>query len=131
MFVFLFKQKTAYEMLRSLVGSEMCIRDSFNSAVVPFGSGFAGVFRVDSIRMEAGLHTGFSNDGLKWQLEEHPILFECPDPEGPEPNADGRFQYDPRITPIDGAYYVTWCHYPDGPQGGHCLLYTSPSPRDS
>ena len=27
MFVFCFKQKTAYEMLRSLVGSEMCIRD--------------------------------------------------------------------------------------------------------
>ena len=26
-FVFFFKQKTAYEMLRSLVGSEMCIRD--------------------------------------------------------------------------------------------------------
>src|SRR5678815_529018 len=26
---FFFKQKTAYEMLRSLVGSEMCIRDSF------------------------------------------------------------------------------------------------------
>ena len=25
------KQKTAYEMLRSLVGSEMCIRDSFNN----------------------------------------------------------------------------------------------------
>eukprot|EP00658_Telonema_sp_P-2_P078634 TRINITY_DN7412_c0_g1_i6.p1 TRINITY_DN7412_c0_g1~~TRINITY_DN7412_c0_g1_i6.p1 ORF type:complete len:465 (+),score=116.32 TRINITY_DN7412_c0_g1_i6:50-1444(+) len=28
-FFFFFKQKTAYEMLRSLVGSEMCIRDSF------------------------------------------------------------------------------------------------------
>ena len=27
-FVFFFKQKTAYEVLRSLVGSEMCIRDS-------------------------------------------------------------------------------------------------------
>ena len=27
MFFFFFKQKTAYEMLRSLVGSEMCIRD--------------------------------------------------------------------------------------------------------
>ena len=26
---FFFKQKTAYEMLRSLVGSEMCIRDRF------------------------------------------------------------------------------------------------------
>eukprot|EP00658_Telonema_sp_P-2_P051053 TRINITY_DN39064_c0_g1_i1.p1 TRINITY_DN39064_c0_g1~~TRINITY_DN39064_c0_g1_i1.p1 ORF type:complete len:145 (+),score=39.31 TRINITY_DN39064_c0_g1_i1:48-482(+) len=28
---FFFKQKTAYEMLRSLVGSEMCIRDSINA----------------------------------------------------------------------------------------------------
>ena len=27
-YVFFFKQKTAYELLRSLVGSEMCIRDS-------------------------------------------------------------------------------------------------------
>ena len=30
--VFFFKQKTAYEMLRSLVGSEMCIRDSDRAA---------------------------------------------------------------------------------------------------
>eukprot|EP00658_Telonema_sp_P-2_P078234 TRINITY_DN7283_c0_g1_i6.p1 TRINITY_DN7283_c0_g1~~TRINITY_DN7283_c0_g1_i6.p1 ORF type:complete len:213 (+),score=84.72 TRINITY_DN7283_c0_g1_i6:46-684(+) len=33
-FFFFFKQKTAYEMLRSLVGSEMCIRDSSKSAFV-------------------------------------------------------------------------------------------------
>ena len=31
MFFFFFKQKTAYEMLRSLVGSEMCIRDRSNA----------------------------------------------------------------------------------------------------
>ena len=30
-YFFFFKQKTAYEMLRSLVGSEMCIRDSYTS----------------------------------------------------------------------------------------------------
>eukprot|EP00658_Telonema_sp_P-2_P052844 TRINITY_DN41159_c0_g1_i1.p2 TRINITY_DN41159_c0_g1~~TRINITY_DN41159_c0_g1_i1.p2 ORF type:complete len:127 (+),score=33.12 TRINITY_DN41159_c0_g1_i1:77-457(+) len=30
---FFFKQKTAYEMLRSLVGSEMCIRDSTQKSV--------------------------------------------------------------------------------------------------
>ena len=30
--IFLFKQKTAYEMLRSLVGSEMCIRDRLTIA---------------------------------------------------------------------------------------------------
>ena len=29
---FFFKQKTAYEMLRSLVGSEMCIRDRLADA---------------------------------------------------------------------------------------------------
>ena len=28
-----FKQKTAYEMLRSLVGSEMCIRDRYQSQI--------------------------------------------------------------------------------------------------
>eukprot|EP00658_Telonema_sp_P-2_P021188 TRINITY_DN18426_c0_g1_i2.p2 TRINITY_DN18426_c0_g1~~TRINITY_DN18426_c0_g1_i2.p2 ORF type:complete len:115 (+),score=29.79 TRINITY_DN18426_c0_g1_i2:100-444(+) len=31
LFFFFFKQKTAYEMLRSLVGSEMCIRDRSSS----------------------------------------------------------------------------------------------------
>ena len=30
-FFFFFKQKTAYEMLRSLVGSEMCIRDRYKT----------------------------------------------------------------------------------------------------
>ena len=30
---FFFKQKTAYEMLRSLVGSEMCIRDRCNDLI--------------------------------------------------------------------------------------------------
>ena len=37
---FFFKQKTAYEMLRSLVGSEMCIRDSSRQGL-PFGVVFA------------------------------------------------------------------------------------------
>eukprot|EP00658_Telonema_sp_P-2_P057711 TRINITY_DN46125_c0_g1_i1.p1 TRINITY_DN46125_c0_g1~~TRINITY_DN46125_c0_g1_i1.p1 ORF type:complete len:183 (-),score=51.52 TRINITY_DN46125_c0_g1_i1:88-636(-) len=38
--VFFFKQKTAYEMLRSLVGSEMCIRDRATIARFGFISGF-------------------------------------------------------------------------------------------
>ena len=29
-FFFFFKQKTAYEIMPSLVGSEMCIRDRYN-----------------------------------------------------------------------------------------------------
>eukprot|EP00658_Telonema_sp_P-2_P034706 TRINITY_DN25324_c0_g1_i2.p1 TRINITY_DN25324_c0_g1~~TRINITY_DN25324_c0_g1_i2.p1 ORF type:complete len:666 (+),score=153.06 TRINITY_DN25324_c0_g1_i2:113-2110(+) len=39
---FFFKQKTAYEMLRSLVGSEMCIRDRFGLCIVGFGPGGIG-----------------------------------------------------------------------------------------
>ena len=35
--MFYCKQKTAYEMLRSLVGSEMCIRDSDYDAAVMAG----------------------------------------------------------------------------------------------
>ena len=38
---FFFKQKTAYEMLRSLVGSEMCIRDRL------------GIQLLDAFRAEA------------------------------------------------------------------------------
>ena len=45
--VFIFKQKTAYEVLRSLVGSEMCIRDSS-----PFGLALQGV-RDNPRRMAA------------------------------------------------------------------------------
>ena len=32
-FFFFFKQKTAYEIMPSLVGSEMCIRDSPDSGI--------------------------------------------------------------------------------------------------
>ena len=38
----------------------------FNSAVVPFGKGFAGVFRCDSNRREMLIHSGCSEDGLHW-----------------------------------------------------------------
>ena len=41
--VFFFKQKTAYEMLRSLVGSEMCIRDSDSTIVCAVAFVLGGV----------------------------------------------------------------------------------------
>ena len=46
--VFFFKQKTAYEMLRSLVGSEMCIRDrcEFSSS------------QTDDLRRHLKVHSG-------------------------------------------------------------------------
>src|SRR5678815_4915465 len=45
---FFFKQKTAYEMLRSLVGSEMCIRDSLCATSVSSVSPWCGFTRNSS-----------------------------------------------------------------------------------
>ena len=41
----------------------------FNSAVVPYGDGFAGVFRVDDTRRVMNLHAGRSADGVDWQID--------------------------------------------------------------
>ena len=78
----------------------------FNSAVVPFGNGFAGVFRVDDKNRRMTLHAGFSKDGLDWDLEGEPLKFA------------GDYGYDPRVAFIDGRYYVTWCNGYHGPTIG-------------
>eukprot|EP00658_Telonema_sp_P-2_P018381 TRINITY_DN17214_c0_g1_i2.p1 TRINITY_DN17214_c0_g1~~TRINITY_DN17214_c0_g1_i2.p1 ORF type:complete len:140 (-),score=42.63 TRINITY_DN17214_c0_g1_i2:355-774(-) len=51
-FFFFFKQKTAYEMLRSLVGSEMCIRDSRRFKLQNFYDGQ----KQDCISLVTGHH---------------------------------------------------------------------------
>ena len=38
----------------------------FNSAVVPYGSGFAGAFRIDDTSRTMNLHAGRSADGIDW-----------------------------------------------------------------
>ena len=50
--VFFFKQKTAYEMLRSLVGSEMCIRDRSSN---PSGLAFRLPGTYNLRRMNSGM----------------------------------------------------------------------------
>ena len=64
----------------------------FNSAVVAFGKGFAGVFRVDLRTRDQVIVTGFSDDGINWKLNEK-VIFEG---------------YDPRICKIDDKYYLSW-----------------------
>lgn len=64
----------------------------FNSAVVPWKGGFAGVFRVDTRTRDQVIVTGFSDDAVNWKLSDK-VIFEG---------------YDPRITEIDGKYYLSW-----------------------
>ena len=47
----------------------------FNSAVVPFKDGFAGVFRCDDTNRRMVLHVGFSKDGIHWNINEEPLRF--------------------------------------------------------
>ncbi|MAT71646.1 MAG: hypothetical protein CMJ58_19240 [Planctomycetaceae bacterium] len=83
----------------------------YNSAVVPYGDGFAGVFRVELQTRYPHLHAGWSNDGLDWHIEPKPIEFTGyqDQPEGVE------YAYDPRVCKIDDTYYVTWCGGHNGP----------------
>jgi beta-1,4-mannooligosaccharide/beta-1,4-mannosyl-N-acetylglucosamine phosphorylase len=82
----------------------------FNSAVIPFGDRYAGVFRCDMDHGAPELHLGWSDDGLKWQLNAEPINFATDDPEVSFSNG-----YDPRVVQIEGTYYITWCNQYHGP----------------
>ena len=83
-----------------------CANSVFNSAVVPFGQAFAGVFRVDDTSRGMRIHNGRSKDGLRFEIDSEPIQWVCDDPE------IGEFveAYDPRVVEIEGRYYVTWCN---------------------
>jgi len=81
-----------------------------NSAVVPFGKGYAGVFRIESESLMMELHAGFSADGIKWDIDPKTIKLTGKVPKT-TPAGSG---YDPRITKIGDTHYVTWCYYPCG-----------------
>jgi len=85
-----------------------------NSAVVPFGDEFAGVFRCDSKCRQLRIHSGRSIDAIHWKIEPEPIQFITDEPELK------RFEaaYDPRVCRIDDKYYVIWCNGYHGPTIG-------------
>lgn len=94
----------------------------FNSAVVPHGDGFAGVFRVDDRRRRMQLHSGRSDDGVTWTIEDEAIRFV---PENGVGKEIGYFEYgyDPRVCYVEDRYLVTWCNGYHGPTIG--MAYTT------
>ena len=101
---------------RDLIPSSNSI---FNSAVVPFRRGFAGVFRCDDKCRHMQLHSGRSDDGLHWNIENERIRFVCDDPD----LSEWRYGYDPRVCWIEDRYYVTWCNGYHGPTIGMAYTY--------
>lgn len=90
----------------------------FNSAVVPFGDEYAGVFRCDSKSVSMDIFAGFSDDGINWNINHDPIQFE-----GDEEVTKREYRYDPRVCKIDDRYYITWCNGYHGPTIG--IAYTT------
>ncbi|BDD00778.1 glycoside hydrolase family 130 protein [Persicobacter psychrovividus] len=90
----------------------------FNSAVVPFESGFAGVFRCDNTSRQMRIHAGFSKNGIDWEINPEPIQFLLGDAEF----VHSEYAYDPRVVYIEDRYYVQWCNGYHGPTIG--LAYT-------
>lgn len=78
----------------------------FNSALVPFEGGYAGVFRVDSTCRNMRLHAGRSRDGINFEIDPEPIKWICSDPE----IAEMVEAYDPRVVKIGDRYHIMWCN---------------------
>jgi beta-1,4-mannooligosaccharide/beta-1,4-mannosyl-N-acetylglucosamine phosphorylase len=91
----------------------------FNSAVVAYKDEFRGVFRIDTKELVMELHSGRSEDGLSWNIDQERIEFNAEDPE------IGRFVYgyDPRVVFLEDRYYVTWCNGYHGPTIGVGYTY--------
>jgi len=78
----------------------------FNSAVVPFKGGFAGVFRCDDTSRRMNIHCGKSKDGIHWTIENDPIVFVKSDPAIP----DSDYKYDPRVVWLEDRWWIIWCN---------------------
>ena len=91
----------------------------FNSAVVPFGDGYAGVFRCDNKAVQMNIFAGFSKDGLHWEINHDPIVMKA----GNTSFIPSDYKYDPRVTFIEDRYWVTWCNGYCGPTIGIAYTY--------
>lgn len=90
----------------------------FNSAVILFGDGYAGVFRCDNRAVQMNIHVGFSKDAIHWEIEEDPIVMKS----GNTEMIESDYKYDPRVTFIEDRYWLTWCNGYNGPTIG--IAYT-------
>ena len=91
-----------------------CAARIFNSAVIPYDGGFAGVFRADYKNGRPQLHCGRSADALTWEIEHEGIAW-VGESGAPAPTS---YAYDPRLVQLGEDYYVIWCDDFPGPAIG-------------
>ncbi len=86
----------------------------FNSAVVRFQDGYAGVFRCDNKAVQMNIFAGFSKNGIDWDIDHEPIRFKA----GNTDMIESDYKYDPRVVFIEDRYWITWCNGYNGPTIG-------------
>ena len=77
----------------------------FNSAVMPFGDGFVGVFRGEQRDGIPHVYFGRSKDALHWEFDPEKIDFRDASGESFQP----LYAYDPRLVMVEDTYYIIWC----------------------
>ena len=80
----------------------------FNSAVMPYGDEFIGVFRGEQVNGIPYIYLGRSKDAIHWDFDKNKIQFV--DEEG-KPFMP-IYAYDPRLVKVEDTYYIIWCQYP-------------------
>ena len=77
----------------------------FNSAVMPYGDEFIGVFRGEQTNGIPYVYLGHSKDAIHWDIEHEKVQFVNEQGEPYMP----RYAYDPRLVKVDDTYYIIWC----------------------
>ncbi|MDE7358298.1 MAG: glycosylase, partial [Lachnospiraceae bacterium] len=77
----------------------------FNSAVMPYGDEFIGVFRGEQVNGIPYIYLGHSKDAIHWEFEKEKIPFK--DEQGND--FMPVYAYDPRLVKVEDTYYIIWC----------------------
>eukprot|EP00658_Telonema_sp_P-2_P014341 TRINITY_DN15453_c0_g1_i2.p1 TRINITY_DN15453_c0_g1~~TRINITY_DN15453_c0_g1_i2.p1 ORF type:complete len:156 (+),score=50.03 TRINITY_DN15453_c0_g1_i2:52-519(+) len=115
-FFFFFKQKTAYEMLRSLVGSEMCIRDRVGEGqkVLEIGTcrghGAIKMAEAGGRVLAVDKFEHYLEDAIQiWRTKQPSagtIEFRCVDPiNNPDRLAELQTDSDGTVSPFDVVFF--------------------------
>lgn len=77
----------------------------YNPGAVKFGDKYVMIPRVEDGRRDNSLHVAMSSDGIHFTVNPEPIYIPGTD----EELVWEKHRYDPRVTFLEGSYYITYC----------------------
>jgi predicted GH43/DUF377 family glycosyl hydrolase len=83
----------------------------FNAASVKFEGQSILLLRVEDLRGRSVFAIARSDDGYNFTVDDEPVMW--PAEEGPMARYESHGIEDPRITPLDGTYYIMYTAYGD------------------